>query len=270
MMKIVTYVLIALLVATLGAAAFFYLYTFKPIEASYKRMTAGMPEFEKAKAKVKQYEEKETKETAWIKPAVDALNSALSDEVKAGQAEVVVAGNRIVVNISEQALFMDKSYTFSKESPKLLDKIASVLKSKEVKGKEVLIGNTTQAVPAQGKGRKKTPAKDARALAADRSAALLKHLEKNGVEQDMLVAGAYSSKLPDSGFKLKDRKTIIVFESQLIASQASTASVQTQAAPAPATKITVTSASTGTPTAAPAKAQPKPIPIQPAGQPTQK
>ena len=207
-MKIVTYLLIALLVAAVGAAAFFYLYMFKPIEADYQRMTAGMPELERAKAKVKKYEEKDAKETAWIKPAVDALNSALSDEIKAGQAEVVVAGSRVLVNISEQALFVLNSYTFSNESPKLREKLVSLLKSNEVKGKVILIGNTTQAVQAQGKGRKKTPAKDARTLASDRSAALLKYLEKNGVDQDMLVAVAYSSKQPDSGIKLKDRKTM--------------------------------------------------------------
>jgi len=264
MMKIVTYILIGLLVAAIGAGAFFYLYTFKPIEADYKRMTAGMPDLEKAKAKVKQYEERDAKETAWIKPAVDALNTSLGDEIKAGQAEVVVAGGRVVVNIPEQAMFMTDSYTFSKESPKLLEKLASLLKSKEAKGKTVLIGNTTQAVSAQGKGRKKIPQKDARTLAADRSAALAKYLEKNGVEQDAFATVAYASKLPDSGFKLKDRKTMIIFENQISASPTSAPAAQTPASPAPATKVT------GTAAAAQVKVQPKPIPILPAGQPSQK
>ncbi len=69
LMKIVTYVLIALLVVTLGAAAFFYLTYYQPMAADYARMKAGIPELDKAKAELKKIKEKESKETAWLTPA---------------------------------------------------------------------------------------------------------------------------------------------------------------------------------------------------------
>ena len=215
-MKIVTYLLAALLCAALAAAALFYFSTFQPMAADLARMKAGMPELDKAKAELKKYREKESKETgeaAWINPVAEALSTGLSDEIKAGKAEVTVAGRRIVVNISEQALYTPRSVTFAKDSPQLRQKIATLLGSKELKGKEIIIGNTTDPVPAQGKGKKKIPPKDARTLSSERSVALTRYLEQSGADQGALVAAAYASKLPDTGFKIKDHKTIIIIES---------------------------------------------------------
>jgi hypothetical protein len=269
MIKIATYILIALFVVTLGAASVFYLYTYKPLDANFKRMSAGLPELEKAKAELKKYKEKENKEnqdTAWISPVIDAMSGGLSDEIKGGKAEVLAAGKKVVVNISERALYMPGSYTFSQESPQLRAKLIGLLHSKEVKGKTIQIGNTTEAVPAQSVGRKKIPGKEARTLAAERSAALIKDLEKNGVDQDALVASAYSSKQPEIGFTIKGHKTVIMIETP---PAAPAVAVKQEAAPAPqapggsapATK------STATVTAVP-QTQPKPIPIQPSQQRT--
>ncbi|HUI46204.1 MAG TPA: hypothetical protein VL122_09525 [Nitrospirota bacterium] len=211
-MKIVTYVLIALLVVTLGAAAFFYFNVFTPMAADYTRMKGGLPELEKAKIELKQYRDRENKETVWMSPAVDILSMGLSEEIKAGKAEVLTAGNRIIVNIAEDALYLPGSYTFGKDSPRLRLILISLLRKNELKGKEIYIGNTAEDVPAHGRGRKKIPAKDARTLAFDRSASLIKDLEKNGVSQDALIGAAYSSKQPEVGFKLKSRKTVIIIE----------------------------------------------------------
>ncbi len=262
-MKIVTYVLIALLVVTLGAGAFFYLTNYQPMAADYAPMKAGIPEFDKAKAELKKFKEKESKEnkeTAWLTPALDALNSGLSNEIKNGKAEVLSAGNKVIVNIAEDALYMPGSYTFSKNSPPLLRILDSLLRDEKVKGKMITIGNTTQSVPAHGKGRRKVPAKDARTLAADRSAALVKYLEKSGVSQDALVAAAYSSKQPEIGFKLKDHKTVIIIENPLATPSVSIKQEAAKEAPAP-------KASTTGP-AAPQQKQPKGIPIHPAQQKT--
>ncbi|MDA8424337.1 MAG: hypothetical protein M0Z89_13520 [Nitrospiraceae bacterium] len=254
LMKIVTYVLIALLVVTLGAAAFFYLNYYQPMAADYARMKAGIPELDKAKAELKKIKEKESKETAWLSPAVDAVSSSLSNEIKNGKAEVLTAGNKVIVNIAEDELFMPGSYTFIKDD-RLRRVLDSLLRDEKVKGKIITIGNTTQSVPAHGKGRKKIPAKDARTLAADRSAALVKYLEKSGVSQDALVAAAYSSKQPEIGFKLKDHKTVIIIENP--PATPSSAIKQGASKEAPATKASTTAS------AAPQK-QPKGIPIQPA------
>jgi hypothetical protein len=186
----------------------------------------------------------------------------LSDEIKAGKAEVLSAGNKVVVNISERALYMPGSYTFSQESPQLRAKLIGLLHNKEVKGKTIQIGNTTEAVPAQSVGRKKIPGKEARTLAAERSAALIKDLEKNGVDQDALVASAYSSKQPEIGFTIKGHKTVIIIETPPAAPMVAAKPAPAPQAPsgsAPATK------STATVTAVPAapQTQPKPIPVQP-------
>jgi len=211
-MKIVTYILIALLIVTLGSTAVFYFNTFKPMAADYARMKEGLPGLEKAKTELKQYRERESKETAWINPAVDTLSVGLSDEIKAGKAEVLTAGNRVIVNIAEDALYLPGSSAFGKDSPRLRLILISLLRKSELQGKEIYIGNTAEDVPAQGKGRKKIPAKDARTLASDRSAALIKDFEKNGVSQDALIAAAYPSKQPEIGFKLKSRKTVILID----------------------------------------------------------
>jgi len=211
-MKIVTYFFIALFVVTLGTASAFYFNTFKPMAADYARMKEGIPGLEKAKTELKQYRDRENKETAWMSPAVDTLSVGLSDEVKAGKVEVLTAGNRVIVNIAEDALYLPGSYTFGKDSTRLRLILISLLRKNELNGKEIYIGNTAEDVPAQGKGRKKIPAKDARTLASDRSAALIKDFEKNGVSQDALIGAAYSSKQPEIGFKLKSRKTVIIID----------------------------------------------------------
>jgi len=262
LMKIVIAVLTVLLIATLGAAAMFYLNTYKPMDADYVRMKAGLPELDKAKTELKKLKEKESSQTAWMKPAMDALSAGLSGDIKSGKVEVLAVGNKVVVNIAEQALYLDGTYTFAQESPQLRSDIATLLKEK-MHDKDIYIGNSTQAVPAQVKKRKKIPGKDARTLAAERSAALIKDLEKNGVNQDRLIAAAYSAKEPEFGSKIKGHKTIIIIENAPLvpagaAKQEATPAPQTSAKTALDTKNTVTAA------AASPSPLPKPIPIQPA------
>ncbi len=213
-MKIITYIVIVLLVVALGAAGYFYLTVYKPMDADYTQMKAGkgIPELDKARNELKKLKEKESRETAWINPVINAMSTGLSDEIKAGKAEVLSTGNEVIVNIAEDALYMQGSYIFSKESPRLRLILISLLRKNELKGKVIQIGNTTEGVSARGRGRKKVPEKDARTLAAERSAALIKDFEKNGVDPDALVAAAYSSKQPAFGFKLKSHKTVIIIE----------------------------------------------------------
>jgi hypothetical protein len=262
-MKIVTSVLIAILVMTLGAGAVFYLKTYKPLAEDYARMKTGLPAYEKANAELMKLKEHESKETGWLKPGVVALSTGLSKEIDSGKAEVLAAGNKVIVNISEQMLYLPGSYTFAKESPQLRSNLAALLKSDTLKGKDIYIGNTTQAVPAQGKGKKRIPAKDARTLAAERSTALVKDFEKNGINQDALIAAAYSAKQPVIGIKIKDHKTVILIENPPTVPMVATkqeAAQQTQAKPAPSTKTTLTA-----PVAPLAsQARTNPIPIQPA------
>ena len=86
-MRIVTYILVVLLVAALGAAAFFYVNMFKPMAAEYPKMQAGMQELDKTKAELKRFKDKESRETSWLRPAAVALSAGLADEIKAGKAE---------------------------------------------------------------------------------------------------------------------------------------------------------------------------------------
>jgi hypothetical protein len=264
-MKIVTFVLITILVVILGAASVFYLKTYKPLAQDYARMKTGLPAYEKASLDLKKLIEKERKETSWLKPGVDALSTGLSKEIESGKAEILSAGQKIIVNISEQVLYLPGSYTFAKESPQLRSNLAALLKSDTLKGKDIYIGNTTQAVPSQGKGKRRIPAKDARTLAAERSTALIKDFEKNGVNQNALIAAAYSAKQPLIGFKIQDHSTVIIIENPptvpMVATKQDIAP-QTRAKTAPSTKSTVTAP------AAPlaSQARPKPTPIQPARQ----
>ncbi len=258
-MKIITYIIIALLIASLGAAAVFYVYVYQPMVADYTRMKAGIPDLDRAKNELKKMRERESRETAWINPAVDAVSSILSDEIKAGKAEVLAAGNRVVVNIAEDSLYLPGSYTFSKTSPPLRAKLITLLRKDELKGKNLIIGNTTEAVPAQGKGRKRIPAKDARTLASERSEALIRDFEKNGVDKDSLVAAAYTSKQPAVGFKLKSHKTVIIIETPPLAPVVASKQAPAQEAESKPTSTSKTPSTTAAP-----QAQPKVIPIQPA------
>jgi hypothetical protein len=254
-MKIVTYLLAVLLVASLGAAAFFYLTTFQPMSADYNRMKAGLPALEKANAELKKYKDKEalqTKETAWITPAMNALNADLANEIKAGKAEVAAAGNMVVINLAEDVLYTPESKTFSKDTQTRI-KLPGILKRDELKGKDIFLGNATDAVAAHGKGRKKVPARDALTLASERSTELVKYLVKNGVPQDSIAALAFSAKLPDRGFKIKNRKTMIVI------GVCPAPVMPTAAAPAPQQKPIAHPAA-----GAPQQPQPKTIPIKPA------
>jgi hypothetical protein len=264
LMKIVTSVLLALLIMTLTAGAVFYLKVYKPMAADYALMTTRLPELNRAKVELKQIKEKESKESAWLNPAIETLKVGLGNEIKSGKAEVLAAGNKIVVNISEKALYLPGSYTFSKESPQLRSNLVALLKNGGLKGKDIYIGNTTHSVPAQGRGRKKVPAKDARTLAAERSTALIRDFEKNGINQDALIAAAYSPKQPVTGFLIKDHKTVIIIESP---SAASLGAAKQESAPQP-DPVTGSTSTLTAPRAA-SRTQPRPIPIQPARPNTQ-
>jgi tetratricopeptide (TPR) repeat protein len=106
------------------------------------------------------------------------------------------------------------------------------------------------------------PAKDARTLAAERSAALIHDFEKNGgVNQDSLTAAAYSPKQPATGLLIKDRKTVIIVESP----PAVLFTTKQEGAPQAAVKPATDARSAMTMSALrPAQTQPRPIPILPA------
>jgi len=211
-MKIVTYIAIGLLVIVVSASASFYIMVFKPMSIENGTMKVLMPEFEKVKTDLAKIKQKEAAERAWLAPAIEALTAGLSDEISSGKAEVLPAGDRVIVNITESALYVTDSHTFSQDSTQLRLKLVTLMRKPEFKGKLLYIGNTTEGITAQGRGKTKTIPKDARVLAAERSGALIKDFEKNQVDQDALVAVAFSSKLPDIGIKLKNHKTMIVIE----------------------------------------------------------
>jgi hypothetical protein len=262
-MKIVTSILIALLVAALGAGSVFYLNNYKPLAEEYARMKAGLPAYEKANAELKKLKDNEIRTTGWITAEVSALSTGLSKEIDAGNVEVLAAGDRVIVNIAEQALYLPGSYTFAKDSPQLRSNFAALLKNDMLKGKDIYIGNTTRSVPGHGKGRKRVPAKDARTLAAERSSALIKDLIKNGLDSDKLVATAYAENQTMVGFKIKDRKTVILIENPPTVSMNSTnmgAAAQSQSKP----DVSTASASTAPAAPSASSTRPKLIPIQPA------
>ena len=256
-MKIVTYLLAALLCAALGAAAIFYFFTFQPMASDYARMKAGMPELDKAKAELKRHKDKEKQESAWIAPLVEMFSNGLNDEMKAGKAEVVSAGNEIIVNIAEDALYTPGSKTFAKDTQTLL-KLASLLKKEDLRGKDVSVGNVTEAVAGHGKGKKRVPPKDAFTLASERSEELVKYLERSGAPQGSIAALAYSTKPPDRGFRIKNRKTIVMISAVPAANAPDFSAVKPEAAPAPQSKPTPPAQG------AVPKTAPKSIPIKPA------
>lgn len=249
MNKIVLYVLVGLLVVCLAAVGYYYMAVYKPLAAEYEQLKNTKPELDKAKKELSKYRERENQEkqaTAWIPAGVAAVNAQLKTLIEGGKAEVVASGSRIVINISEDVLYTPQSITFAKASRPVLDTLALTLK--EFKDKEIFVGNVTVSVPAKGKGRKKTPAKDARTIAAGRSVELVKSLEKNGVPSESLIASAYPPKLPDHGFKLKDQKTVIVISAPAAAAQAAASPAAKPAAPQTAPTAT-------------SQNQQKPIPI---------
>ncbi len=209
-MKAVTYLLLLLLA---GGGAFFYFTIHEPMAKDYNRMKIGQPEFEKDAAELKRYKQRE----AWTQDAVSTLQAGLQKEIAEGKAEVVTTfGGAVVVNIAESVLYTPDSVTFARDSRQTIENIASVLKNlKGLKDNEISIGNVTESTKAQRAGRKKIPARSGRDIAADRSSALVKALEKQGVPEEALIAAAYAPKQPDRGFRIKDRKTMIVIASPL-------------------------------------------------------
>jgi hypothetical protein len=241
MMKIVTYVLIGVLVAVLGAAAAVYFLSFKPMADDLGRMKVMMPEFDKVKADLKKIRDKENSEHAWMAPAADMLTAGLADEIKADKAEVFISGDRVVANISEDALFMPDSHVFTPAGNQLRLKLYSLLKNDALKGKMITIGNTTESISALGRGKSKTQSKDARLLASERSHMLIKDFEKHDVNTDAMVSAAFAANKPEAGLKLKTKKTMLIIDSAFAMPAA-----PKQPAAAPATQTTTTSAATAT------------------------
>jgi hypothetical protein len=103
-MKIVAYLLIFLLVATLGGAAYFYLTVHQPMALDLAKMKAGLPEFDRLKRDFRKCQDAEKAATGWTGPVADQLGKGLAAEIADGKAEVVVSGNRVVANIDETVL----------------------------------------------------------------------------------------------------------------------------------------------------------------------
>jgi hypothetical protein len=249
-MRIAAILLIALLLAGIGGAAFFYTQLYQPLD---EKMRTSIPEFDKTKAELMKYKSKERTETLWATSLIEAVNAELGEEIKTGAVEVLFTGARVVVNIAEQALYVPESRTFAKESPRMLMKLETLLRSERIKGKDIYIGNATETVPAQTRGRIRSPQKDGRTLAADRSMELIKYLEKKGVTANALIALAYVSGEQTLGAAIKNRKTVILVEtppSALVVTGAKQASPAEPPRTAPATTAmsaaTVTSATSTT------------------------
>lgn len=271
-MKFFVTVLLILLLACAGGGAYFYMYIHTPMMIEYQKMIQGMPELAKARAELKKYKEREAAESAWIPSSAETFRSALANEITAGKAEVETSGNRIIVNIAEDTLYQPGSKVFSKGSPIMLTKIASLLKTKDLEGREIIIGNTTPSVAASGKGRKRRPARNGRALAGERSQELVKYLEKNGVNAVSLTAAAYAPKMADKGFKIKERKTILIISSMPAPGQQATvqkpaAAVLPQQAKQPGT-VATPSPGQSAPAAIPQQAVPAPAGTAPHGAPS--
>ncbi len=217
-MKVVTYIVVVLLIAALAGGAYFFYFLHKPMALEYEKLRAGQPEFDKARrelAMCKEREKTESAESAWTGPAAELLRRGFNKEITEGKAEVAVSGNRVIVNLAETVLYTPKSVTFAKDSQPSLAMLAALLK--DIRDKDISVGVATVPVPAQGKGRKRVPAKDARTLAAGRTLELVKYLVKNGVADDALIAAAYPSRMRDRGFKLKGDKVVIIISAPVTA-----------------------------------------------------
>ncbi len=264
-MKAFTTILIVLLLA--GGAVYFYVFIHKPMAVDYARMESGISDLDRAKAELKKFRER----TAWLIPAVDTLRSSLHEEIEAGKAEVVAAEDRIVVNIAEQLIYAPRSAAFARGSGRTLTNLTSVLKNlRDMKGKEILIGNVTRPVKAGRRGGRRTAPSKAIDIAADRSVALVTYLIKKGVPEESLGAVAYPAKAPGSGFSIKDRKVMIIITFPFTPAPKPTVP-KTKPAPAPVSKPRpeekppreTKKPAHAPPTEAPPE-KPKLIPIQPA------
>lgn len=247
-MKLIRIIVALIFLAMLGSGAYFYLKIYQPLYEDYNRMKSGMPELDRAKTELKKYKEREQ----WVPRVAESIMAGLKEEINAGNAEVVAAGDRIIVNIKEGVLYTPDSVTFSKEGSQTREKLASLLNNlMDIKNKEIYVGNSTHPVEAKRKGRLRIPARSAIDVASDRSVALVKFLEGKGVPSEFMIAAAYPSKMPEHGFKIKTDKTVIVIAQPPMISQP------------------VVQPKPVTPPAGARPEQPKPIPIQP-GPPPQR
>lgn len=252
-MKAVRILVIIIFMAVLGGGAYFYIKIHKPMAEDYNRIRNERPELDKARTELKRYKEREK----WVPGVADSLRAGLKEEIEAGKAEVVSAGDRIIINIKEDTIYTPDSVTFSKEGTPTREKLASLLKDlKDIKDKEIYVGNSTHPVVAQRKGAKRIPARSALEIATDRSSALVKFLESKGVPKDSLCAVAYADKMPDYGFSIKTDKTVIVI--------AQPPHITKEPPVKPAQDVQQKPAAPGT-----QPQMPKPIPVQPAPPKTQ-
>jgi len=204
-MRIVTNILVLLLVLALGGGTYFYLFVHRPLAQDLAVMRTAQPGMEHA---LRRYQEQERQVRDRTVPFAGMLQNALAAEIAAGTAEVLVGGGQIVIHIAEDKLYTPQSVTFAKDSRQFQLLLAGLLK--EFTEGQIIVGNTTQAAPAQGRGRLRVPAKDARTLASARSHELVKSLIKNGVADDRLVEAAFSGHMPERGQRITGSKTIIV------------------------------------------------------------
>ncbi len=121
----------------------------------------------------------------------DDLVGELNTELQANQIKIEQMKDGLVVNLTESILFPSGSASLNKKGISVITKVSDKLQSVKY---QIVVAGFTDDIPISGSLTKRYPTNWE--LAGARAASVVRLLEKNGLDQDKLVAVSYGEAQP--------------------------------------------------------------------------
>ena len=120
----------------------------------------------------------------------EQLASSLKGQIQTGQIEISELRGKMTVKLKDKILFASGSAAIGKEGKSALDSVAGAFIN--LKGKTILVAGYTDDVPTSKKGGYQTNWE----LSAARAIAVVRYLQDQGVDPQILGAAGYSEYRP--------------------------------------------------------------------------
>lgn len=142
-------------------------------------------------AKTAEAEELE-KSIARMKATHDELVDKLQTNISDGDVAVQSSQDNLTITLGDKVLFKSGEWELQPRGQRVLDQVSDVLK--KVEDRLIQVEGHTDNVPIKGPLKKRFPSNWD--LSSARAAAVVRYLEKGGVNADRLVLAAYGDRHP--------------------------------------------------------------------------
>jgi chemotaxis protein MotB len=146
---------------------------------------------EQLAAKTKEGEDLQ-RSIAEMKATQDELSEKLKGDISSGEVAVEASEGNLTITLGDKVLFRSGEWELQPRGQKVLAEVAKVLK--KTTDKQVQVEGHTDNIPISGSLKQRFPSNWD--LSSARAAAVVRYLEKNGVDPKVLALAAYGDHRP--------------------------------------------------------------------------